>query len=146
MAVNHGLKIDCSNGSCDFREVKLWLLPYFLEKLDSSTSGQDIEQLSRHPVTCCRTTLCGLYDFPLLYPWSNSEVSLGGWHPIYVPNTETTTPSTQSLMCGMTSAHQHSHGLLFLSLKALPSANLHGDRRREERGQWGTACEFPLVV
>ena len=52
MAVNHGLKIDCSNGSCDFREVKLWLLPYFLEKLDSSTSGQDIEQLARHPVTC----------------------------------------------------------------------------------------------
>lgn len=50
------------------------------------------------------------------------------------------------LTCGMISTHQHSHGLLFLSLKALPSASLHGDRRREERGQWGTACEFPPVV
>lgn len=76
MAVNHGLKIDCSNGSCDFREVKLWLLPYFLEKLDSSTSGQYIEQLARHPVTCCRTTLCGLCDFPCFTPEATLKSAL----------------------------------------------------------------------
>lgn len=107
-------------------------------------------------LVACWPCVCGFHTHTLmasveqpcvvLYPWSSYEVGLGGWHPIYIPNTEATTPSTQSFTCGMTSTHQHSHELLFLSLKALPSANLHGDRRREESGQRGTACEFPLVV
>lgn len=150
MVVNHGLKIECSKGSCDFREVKLWLLPYFLEKLDSSTSGQDIEQLARHPVTCSswlradRVSVAFIHTLSWLLQnnpvWSfipeaamKPALEAGIQSTFLTPKPRLLPPNL--LTCGMISTHQHSHGLLFLSLKALPSTSLHGDRRREQRGQ-----------